>query len=246
MKRAVPASLAALFMLPASASATTQWFYNHAPIAQGKVVEVPASGPKVTVSLKPPGQTATKIPCPASGTEAFRNSATNGLDETRTITFSCPEGTRVTPVLPWTSTLLESELPLHDRWERVSLNVTYNGVNYGRFSGSLDTTVGDIDPLHERETTKKDEPDSYVTFRGGQTKALTGPNEYKLWLSGGYHLGGKGARVTDESGFWAQTVDVKNWPTAPYEALDPPEQIESESQLAPTGESETESTDGDD
>ena len=32
MKRAIPAVLAALLLVPASASATTQWFYNRQPI----------------------------------------------------------------------------------------------------------------------------------------------------------------------------------------------------------------------
>jgi hypothetical protein len=202
MKRAIPAVLAALLLVPASASASTQWFYNRQPIAGGETVVVTSSGPEITLSLKPPKQPAIKIPCPASGTEAFWNSPTNGLDETRTIGFSCPKGTTVTPILPWTSTLLESELPLHDRWENVALRLTYNGVKYGTFTGSLDTTVGDVDPQKDRENFPRDEPDSYLVFRGGLNKSLAGPHEYKLWFSGGYHFGGKGSRVTDESGSW--------------------------------------------
>jgi hypothetical protein len=202
MKRAIPAVLTALLLVPASASASTQWFYNRQPIAGGETVVVTSSGPEITLSLKPPKQPAIKIPCPASGTEAFWNSPTNGLDETRTIGFSCPKGTTVTPILPWTSTLLESELPLHDRWENVALRLTYNGVKYGTFTGSLDTTVGDVDPQKDRENFPRDEPDSYLVFRGGLNKSLAGPHEYKLWFSGGYHFGGKGSRVTDESGSW--------------------------------------------
>ena len=202
MKRAIPAVLAALLMLPASVSAKTQWFYEGQPIAEGQTVEVASSGPKIALSLKLPKQTTIKIPCPASGTEAFWNTPTNGLDKTRAISFSCPQGTRVTPVLPWTSTLLESELPLHDKWENVALHLTYNGVDYGRFTGSLDTTVGDVDPQADRERFTKDELDHYLVFRGGIKKSLAGPNGDKLWLSGNYRLGGKGSRVTDESGVW--------------------------------------------
>lgn len=195
----------AALMLPASASAATQWFYNHQPIAKGEVVEVASHGAKITVSLAKltlPGRTSIKFPCSVTGTEAFWNSPTNGLDETRAISFSCAEGTTVTPILPWTSTLLESELPLHDRWENVALRLIYNGVNYGKFTGSLETTVGDVDPLKEREEAIRDEPDSYITFHGGAAKSLVGANGYKLWLTGGYHFGGKGSRVTDESGLF--------------------------------------------
>jgi hypothetical protein len=219
MKRAVPVVLAALLVLPASASAATQWFYNRQPIPTGQTVEVAGSGPEVMLSFKPPKQTAIKIPCPASGRQAFWNSPTDGFDETRTISFSCPKGTILTPLLPWTSTLVESELPLHDRWEHVALDVTFNGVNYGTFTGSLDTTVGDIDPEGEIETVARDEPDSYVTFRGGLNQSLVGPNGYRVWFSRGYRFGGKGSRVTDESGSWAQTVSLRGWPHDPYVSL---------------------------
>jgi hypothetical protein len=217
MKRAIPAVLAALLILPASASANTEWWrvteqrpkpkqgelYVRQPIAQGEIVEVATSGPKITLLLKLPKQpTVIEIPCPASGTEAFWNSPTNGLDETRAISFSCPNGTTATPILPWTSTLLESELPLHDKWEHVALKLTYNGVNYGTFTGSLDTIVGDVDPQADREQFARDEPDNFLTFRGGLRKSLAGPNEAKLWVRGVYHLGDKLLRVTDESGFW--------------------------------------------
>jgi hypothetical protein len=205
MKRPLLAALAALPMLPASASGATQWFYNRAPIAGGETVEVPAAGSNLARALERPrsGQTTVKIACPASGTQAFRNSPTNGLDETRTISFSCRAGTTVTPILPWTSTLLESALPLHDRWENVALSLTYNGANLGTFAGSLDTTVGDIDPQRDKEHQSRDEPDSYLVFRGGSKKALlTGPNRAKLWFSGALHLGGRGSRVTDENGEW--------------------------------------------
>src|SRR4051812_27877063 len=80
MKRALPAALATVLMLPASAAANTQWFYERQPIAVGKTVEIASNGPKVALNLKLPKQTAIKIPCPASGTEAVWNSSTNGLD----------------------------------------------------------------------------------------------------------------------------------------------------------------------
>jgi len=116
MKQAIPGVLAALLMLPASASAKTQWFYERQTIAEGETVEVATSGPNITLSLKLPRQTTIKIFCQATGTMAFWNSLTNGLDKTKAISFACSEGAGITPVLPWTSTLLESELPLHDSW----------------------------------------------------------------------------------------------------------------------------------
>src|SRR5207237_382165 len=152
-----------LLVLPAAAGANTQWFYEHQPIPEGTTDEVASVGPKVALSLKLPKQTAIKVPCPASGREAFWNSSTNGLDETRALSFSCPEGTTVTPILPWTSNLLESELPpLHDEWEHVALKLVVNGVNYGTFTGSIDTTVGDVDPQKDRENFKRDELDHYL------------------------------------------------------------------------------------
>ena len=202
MKQAIPAVVAALLMLPTSASANTQWFYERQAIAEGETVEVATSGPKISLSLKLPKQTTIAIPCPASGRMAFRNSPTNGLDETRAISFSCPEGTILTPKLPWPSKLLESELPLHDKWENVAVHLTYNRVNYGTFTGSLDTTVGDVDPLKDEETHKRDELDNFLVFRGGPKESLAGPNQGRLWFKGVLHLGGIGSRVTDESGFW--------------------------------------------
>ena len=219
MRRAIPAVLAAILLVPASASAKTQWFYNLQPIPEGETVRVAASGSGITLSLKPPKQPAIKIPCPANGTEAFWNSPTNGLDETHAISFACPKGTTVTPILPWTSTLLESELPLHDKWENVALRLTYNGVKYGKFTGSLDTSVGDVDPQKDRERFPRDEPDSYLVFRGGLERSLAGPNGYKLWFSGGYHFGGKGSRVTDESGLWGPSNAGGSPTSSPEEAL---------------------------
>ena len=226
MKTAIPVVVAALLMLPTGASASTQWFYERQAIAAGKTVEVATSGPKITLSLKLPKQTTIKIPCPASGTNAFWNSPTSGLDKARAISFACPEGTTVTPVLPWTSRLLESELPLHDEWENVALRLTYNRVNYGTFTGSLDTTVGDVDPLKDEQNHKRDELDNYLVFRGGFKKSLAGPNNARLWLGGVLHLGSKGSRVTDEPGLWMRSSPITQ--SEAYFSLSPVEAAEAE------------------
>jgi hypothetical protein len=205
----VPILGAVLLMLPASASASTQWFYNQerTPIAEGQVVAVPASGPKLQVSLKVPHHTLVQVACPPTGELAFWNTPLGGQDEVRAISFACPKRTTIIPMdLPWSSSLLESEIPLHDWWN-VAVDVIHNGVNYGVFSGSLDSLVGDVDPLSEREKeVGKDDPDSYATYTGGKGKVLIGPNGATFWLSdGGLRFGGKGNRVTDESGWWGAT-----------------------------------------
>jgi hypothetical protein len=214
VRRVIPAVVGALLVLPAGARATTQWFKEGTPITEGEIVEVASTGPKVALNLTRPKQPTIKIACPISGRENFRNSPAGGLGETQAISFACPEGTSVTPILPWTSTLLESELPpLHDQWENVTLDLTYRGVDYGRFTGSIDTTVGDVDPQKDREKFKRDELDAYLVFHGGVKKSLAGPNGAKLTISGFYRLGGKGSRVTDESGFWM--TDAAEIPVRP-------------------------------
>src|SRR5262245_17557809 len=109
MRIVLVAVLAAL-ALPTGAEASSQWFDNQEPIPEGQTVVVPSSGPNVQLALKAPGRMAVKIPCAANGVEAFWNTPIGGQDETRSISFECPDGTRATPILPWSSTLLESEL----------------------------------------------------------------------------------------------------------------------------------------
>ena len=202
-RRTIPTVLAASLLLAASANANTQWFKEGTPITEGETVEIASTGPKVALNLKLPKQSTIKVACPTRGRDAFWNSQAGGLGETRSITFSCAEGTIVTPILPWTSTLLESELPpLHADWENVTLHLTYHGVDYGTFTGSIDRTVGDVDPQTDREKFARDELDAYLVFHGGIKKFLAGANEAKLWFSGFYRLGSKGSRVTDESGIW--------------------------------------------
>jgi hypothetical protein len=205
-------------VVPATASASTQWFYNKKPIPKGETVEVASNSSRLLVSLKLPKQTRAQVACSASGRQAFWNTPQGGQDETRAISFACPEGTTITPILPWGSTLLESEIPLHDRWENVALSLTYDGVDYGTFTGSLETNAGDVDPMRDRERFVKDEPDSYLTFHGGLKKALAGPNGALVWFSEGLHFGGKGSRVTDESGFWElYNANIVSAFTAPEE-----------------------------
>jgi hypothetical protein len=192
----------ALAVTPAAASATTQWYLERQPIAEGQTAEVVATSKRLEVVLKVPKRTAVKIPCFAEGVEAFWNTPHGGKDETRSISFSCspaPCGrATVRPRLPWSSTLLESPVPLYDRWEGVSLHLACGGTDYGTFSGALEAKVGDADPSG---TPEKDEVDNVIVWKGSVNGAhLTAPSGAMVWFSGGYDLGSKasGTRVADE------------------------------------------------
>jgi hypothetical protein len=195
-------TLAVCLLCAGTASASgTAWYYNDAQIPAAQTVEVPTSGPRTTVNLKPEGQPKVALVCAVTGREAFWNTEERGHAETRALSFACPEGLIVRPLVPWGSSLLEGEPPLHDEWEGVAVEVTYAGTDYGVFTGSINTTVGDVEGEKEREGKLQDEPDNYLTFRGGVDRpSLVNAHGAKLWLAGHYHLGVKGARITDESG----------------------------------------------
>lgn len=184
--------------LPAAASATTtHWFYEREVIAEGVTREVPTTSSKLEVVLKQPKLPAVKIPCEASGVNAFWNTPEGGRDETRSIAFTCT-GATVTPFLPWTSTLLESEVPLYDEWA-VSFDLEYEGVDRGVFTGTLQAKVGDVDPEGEKEEGGKDELDNNLFFKGStKLPHLTAPNGNEVWLSGYDRQGGKGTGIGDE------------------------------------------------
>lgn len=153
--------------------------------------------------LKLPKQEPAKIPCNAGGVEAFWNTPEGARDETRALEFSCgtaPCGkAAVTPLLPWTSTLLESALPLVDRWEGVKLDLSCGRVDYGVFTGSLEAKVGDVDPVAKRG--RKDDLDNTLTFRGGVNRPLLlGSNGAMLWFTGFDRLGSDDSGVSDEAG----------------------------------------------
>jgi hypothetical protein len=209
VKWALVASLPVALVFASTASATTQWFYDRVPIAQGKTVKIASSG-KLQVTVKPGAAPGIKIPCEASGIEAFWNTPEGGLDKTRSIGFvcasteACPEPV-VTPYLPWTSRLLESEPPLVDEWEGMALEVACGVTNYGLFTGALETTVGDVDPEGSSDEGEggKDDIDDTMKFRGGMKKALTGSTPgLVVWFTGTYFLGSKGGAtgVSDKSG----------------------------------------------
>ncbi|MEA2209804.1 MAG: hypothetical protein QOF54_2281 [Solirubrobacteraceae bacterium] len=191
------AGLLALLTMPATASASTRWFSERQPIAEGETVRVPVHG-NVTVTLKPAGQQGIKIPCTASGREAFWNTPQGGKDETRSLSFACSSApcgaAAITPHLPWSSTLEESAI---DRWDGVALGVTCGGTNYGTFTGSVQAKVGDVDPEAAASEGGIDDLDNFVKFRGGIQGALVGANGALAWFTGGYRLGGSGWGISD-------------------------------------------------
>jgi len=203
------AALATCFLIAVSAAwaAPSEWYYNRVAIPEGATDVVPTfNGPKdTTVVLYLPKLPEIKAVCTTSGTTAFANTPLGGRSETRTLAFTCPAGTTVTPLLPLFSSLTESAYPLHDRWEGITLEYTTGGVSYGAFTGSLESQVGDVDPLaeREREAGKPDEFDNYLTFQGGLKHALLGANGSRLWLAGTYRLGPPTEAITDESGIFA-------------------------------------------
>jgi hypothetical protein len=184
--------------MPAAASASTQWFYERQPIAQGTTVQVPlSSGPNFMLVLKLPGQLGIRLPCTVSGVEAFWNTPEGGHDETRSISFACGEAT-VTPFLPWSSRLLETAVaPMSDSWEGVALDLSYGGVDYGVFTGDIEAKVGDVDPVGAKVKEGLGDLDNFVNWRGNPENSLLAPNGDQVWLVGGFHLGGKGWGVTD-------------------------------------------------
>jgi hypothetical protein len=170
--------------VPAAASARTRWFYERQPIPEGTTVKTAAYGP-IKLKLKQPKKTGIEISCNASGVVALWNSPKNGLDQARSINFSCtaPCGKVViTPRLPWSSILTGSALPLTDEWSGVALKATCGGTDYGVFSGTLTPTMGDGDP----QAGVNDDLDTELRFHG---EKLAGPNSSTLSFNGFYHLG---------------------------------------------------------
>jgi hypothetical protein len=199
--------------LPASASATT-WFYTptptaeRLPIAEGVTIEVPlSSNPKFTLVLKRPKVTPNaKMLCTASGTAAFWNTPEGGRDETRSLNLTCtgvegcPEPTVTTMLLAWPSTLLESTvLPLLDRWEGMTFDVSCAGADLGVFAGTMTAKVGDVDPESTKEKEGIGDLDAQLVWNGSRENGLTAANGDEVWLIGGLRMGGEGSGISDEA-----------------------------------------------
>jgi hypothetical protein len=184
-KLALPVILLALATaaVPTIANASTRWFYERHPIAEGTIVETATHGP-LKMKLRRPKTIGIEISCETSGVEAVWNSFETALDEARAISFSCtaPCGEVViTPYLPWSSTLTGSALPLTDEWSGVQVDAACGGRDYGLFSGALTPTMGDGDSQGGN-----DDLDTELRFHG---ERLSGPNESSLSFEGFYHLG---------------------------------------------------------
>jgi hypothetical protein len=179
---AVLAVLAGLALT--SNAAGTQWFYEGHAIPVGQTVEVPAHG-TLKLYLRDGQPTLIETSCAATGTEAFWNTTTTGMDETKAITLSCtaPCGAvTFTPELPWSSVLLApAPFALPDEWSGVRVHFACGATDYGVFTGTLKPVSGDGDEQ------AKDEPDSFLDFRVGQR--LAGSGRLTLTFVGYYKLG---------------------------------------------------------
>lgn len=190
----------ALAVTTGTSSAATGWDYESQPVSfafravlpvgDPATVEVPAHFNKLSLTLKLPKHVAVATKCSASGTETFWDTSENGMDETRSLSFSCaplPCGeVVVTPQLPWHGILLGTLAtePMVNEWAGVQLDLVCGGVDYGSFTGTLRPLSGDGDC---QGPGFKEEHDSFLDFRGGQR--LYGPNGAILTVMGYDHFG---------------------------------------------------------
>jgi hypothetical protein len=179
--------------VPASASAQTQWFYERQAIVEGETVEVGSSG-TLKLKLRAPGHRIGTT-CTVGGVEALWNSPEGGLGETRAINFSCTGEVVISPQPPWTSVLTgASSSRLLDEWDRVQLDVSRAGVDYGVFAGRLGPTIGDGDP---QGPGRHDDLDNTLSFHSTGPRLL-GPGGATLSFVGFYKLGDRGSGATGE------------------------------------------------
>jgi hypothetical protein len=180
--------------MPAAASARTEWYYERQPVLEGETVAVDSSG-TLKLKLRPPGHRIGAT-CTVGGVEAVWNASETGLGETRAISFSCTGEVVISPQLPWTSVLSgASSSRLLDEWNRVQLDVSRAGVDYGVFAGTLGPTIGDGDP---QGPGRHDDLDNTLSFHSTGPRLL-GPNGATLSFVGFYKLGTRGQGATGEA-----------------------------------------------
>jgi hypothetical protein len=98
----------------------------------------------------------------------------------------------VSPVLPWTTTLLAPSWPLTDEWTGIKLGVACGPTSYGVLKGTLLPEIGDFDGQGEHRSAPTDEADNTIKFtRNGGSGAVVG-GSYTMTIVGtalGYKLG---------------------------------------------------------
>jgi hypothetical protein len=188
--RLVAVAAVVAVMAASSTAGATQWYFERHDIPVGETVQVPAHGTlKLYLVLRHPLRKI-EMSCAVSGTEAFWNTPTTGMDETRSIAFAsctapCGE-VAVKPALPWRSTLLAPEpFALPDEWNGVRLHFRCGATDYGAFEGTLQPVSGDGD------SQRPDEADSFLDFRNNQTLYATNGTGTGLTFAGYYKLGYK-------------------------------------------------------
>jgi hypothetical protein len=184
------------------AGARTQWFYERHPIPVGETRQVQAHGNLKLAVTTPPKHAKTTLTCAVSGVEAFWDTPESGMDETKSIAFSCsaPCGAvTITPHLPWRSVLESGELwPLPDTWTGVRLGISCGSNDYGVFEGTLTPHSGDPDDQGTETSKSKDDPDSFISFRT-RSGEFASSNGDKVKLVGYYKYGSpKNEVVTGE------------------------------------------------
>jgi hypothetical protein len=178
----------------ADASARTEWYYERQPVAEGETVDVDSSG-TLKLKIRSPGHRIGTT-CAVGGVEALWNAPQSGLGQTRAISFSCTGEVVISARLPWTSVLSgASSSRLLDEWDRVQLDVSRAGVDYGVFAGTLGPTIGDGDP---QGPGRHDDLDNTLSFHSTGPRLL-GPNGATLSFVGFYKLGTRGQGATGEA-----------------------------------------------
>jgi hypothetical protein len=196
MSRLAAATVVIFLALVGAASASqTVWFDESEPIPQGQTLTVGSHG-IITLNLRHRGTlTVNKVICLARGATSFRNLATEGVGEIRSLTFEaclgeeCDEPAVTASGLPWHFNLFGVEHPLSSELKGVALQVRCAGTSQGVFQGTVIPAVGDPD---EQCNGVGDELDSEIRFVANKEfpNMLEGPEGSTVKLLGIYHLGG--------------------------------------------------------
>lgn len=165
----------AAFLTLCAPAAANRWYIEDGPHGQrhriepGGSVEVPIEG-AVNVKAKLVGRRgAVRIACATAGSERLGDpSETEALATSTSWLFACEGASVVSVSLPWTGGLGGNCQPCTIARSE-SLEVTVGGVDYGVFSGTVTTRIGDFDdPI-------KDDID-HIAVLNSKSGKLRGPS----------------------------------------------------------------------
>jgi hypothetical protein len=177
------------FLLFTNSVAANQWYIEDGPhsaryhIPVGETVVVPTTGTYTLKLRLDNSKQWLKSKCSINGTNALSNPTLEStVDEVRALELSCSEGVSITPVLPWTGSLLGNGQPFIDPMT-LTLEASIDGTSYGTFSGPIEAEYGDFDPP------KGDEIDN--TFKLNKGGMLVGAKgEVRLTVQDKYGVKG--------------------------------------------------------